>query len=138
MTDAEIEAFGRKILTQQPFSVLLGTEVLSMSHGKAELRVPLEERLTQHLGMAHGGAVASLADMALAFAGGPLMGDGAVTQEFKINYVRPGKGEALIGRGEVVAAGKSQAVVRADVFAVAGGEEKLCATAQGTITRSAR
>lgn len=132
----DITAMGREILARQPFSLGLGTELVHLEPGRAEMRIPITPALTQHLGFVHGGVIASLADMALAFAGGPMMGEGAVTAEFKINYVRPGMGEALIGRGEVVAAGKSQAVVRADVFALADGVEKLCATAQGTIAKT--
>lgn len=137
MTDDDIEALGRDIIARQPFAADIGVELVALSLGKSELRLGLEARHTQHLGMAHGGVVATLADMALAFAGGPLMGEGSVTQEFKINYLRPGKGEALVARAEVVGSGRSQAVVRADVFAVSDGAEKLCATAQGTIMRAA-
>ncbi|MGR3364720.1 MAG: PaaI family thioesterase [Maritimibacter harenae] len=138
MTDDEVEAMGRDILARQPFSQMLGAELVSLALGRSELRMALEERHTQHLGMAHGGVISSLADMALAFAGGPMMGDGAVTQEFKINFLRPGTGDALVARAEVVGSGRSQAVVRSDVFVIRDGEEKLCATAQGTIARGAR
>jgi uncharacterized protein (TIGR00369 family) len=56
-----------------------------------------------------------------------------VTSEFKINYLRPAVGERLLARAEAVHHGKSQAVCRCEVFAVQGGQEKLCAVAQGTI-----
>jgi len=138
VTDAEVEARGRDILSRQPFSKSLGVDIVSMGVGRTALRMPIHEGLTQHLGMVHGGVIATLADMALAFTGGPVMGDGAVTQEFKINYLRPGVGDALLARGEVVASGRNQAVVRADVFVIAEGTEKLCASAQGTIMRAAR
>jgi acyl-coenzyme A thioesterase PaaI-like protein len=58
-----------------------------------------------------------------------------VTSEFKINCVRPAVGERLLARADAVAVGKAQAVCRCDVFAVKGGEETLCAVAQGTIVR---
>ena len=78
-----------------------------------------------------------LADNALTYAGGTALGGGAITSEMKINYVRPGVGELLIARAEAVAVSRQQAVCRCDVFAVAGGVEKLCAVAQGTIVRMA-
>lgn len=134
----QVTDIGRALLARQAFSVELGVELVSLEMGgKAELRLDLKEHHMQHLGMAHGGVVATLADMGLAFAGGMVMGERAVTAEFKINYLRPGIGEALIARGEVVSAGRVQAVVRCDVFAVKDGEEKLCAAAQGTIMASA-
>ena len=75
-----------------------------------------------------------LADNALTYAGGSVVGDGAVlTLEMKINYIRPGLGEHLVARAEVISAGRRQAVVQARVFAVKDGEEKLIAAAQGTV-----
>jgi uncharacterized protein (TIGR00369 family) len=58
-----------------------------------------------------------------------------VTSEYKINYIRPATGDLLVARATVIYAGKTQAVVRCDVFAKSGDEERLCATAQGTIAK---
>ena len=77
--------------------------------------------------------MACLADNALAFAGGLRLQGRIVTAEMKINYVRPAMGEALLARGRVLGAGRKQAVARCEVFAVAGGVERLCAAAQGTV-----
>ncbi|GAB4355801.1 MAG: PaaI family thioesterase [Oricola sp.] len=126
---------GRKILAAQPFSVLMGTELTRLATGSAELQLPLRGDHRQQHGFAHGGVVAYLADNALTYAGGSVLGD-VVTLEMKINYVRPAVGDRLIARAEAVSAGKTQAVCRCDVFAVGDGEEKLCAAAQGTITRA--
>jgi acyl-coenzyme A thioesterase PaaI-like protein len=41
----------------------------------------------------------------------------------------------LIARAEAVSVGKNQIVCRCDVFVRVGGDEKLCAVAQGTIAR---
>jgi len=37
----------------------------------------------------------------------------------------------------VIASGKTRAVCRCDVFSIKDGEEKLCAVAQGTISKTA-
>ena len=95
----------------------------------------MRPELLQQEGFVHGGAVSYLADNALTYAGGTAMAVPVVTSEFKINYVRPAIGERLIARAEAVAVSKSQAVCRCEVFAVQGGQEKLCALAQGTIAR---
>lgn len=128
----EMMDLGRKILADQPFSVLLGTELTRFEKGHAELRLALRADHRQQHGFAHGGVVAYLADNALTYAGGSALGD-VVTLEMKINYVRPAVGEMLIARADVLSAGKTQAVCRCDVFTVMDGEEKLCAAAQGTI-----
>lgn len=128
-------AWGREVLADQPFSVLLGAELAAMSPGRAELRLPLRQALRQQHGFAHGGVVSYLADNALTYAGGAAMAAPVVTSEFKINYVRPAIGGLLVARAECVSHGRQQAVVRCDVFVVKDGEEKLCAVAQGTIAR---
>ncbi|MBP6636224.1 MAG: PaaI family thioesterase [Sulfuritalea sp.] len=130
----DLLALGRRVLATQPFSTLLGAELVAFDPGRAELRLPIRDELKQQHGFVHGGAVSYLADNALTYAGGSVMpGQGVVTSEFKINYLRPAQGVALVARASVVHAGKSQIVCRCDVFAITGTEEKLCATAQGTI-----
>jgi uncharacterized protein (TIGR00369 family) len=91
--------------------------------------------LLQQHGFVHGGVLSYLADNALTFAGGSVLGD-AVTAEFKINYLRPAKdADQLLAVATVVGSGKTQAVCRCDVFAVQAGERRLCAAAQGTIRK---
>ena len=53
--------------------------------------------------------------------------------EFKINLLRPGKGESFVARAEVIRPGKTVTAVRADVFAVNADNELLIATMQGTL-----
>lgn len=76
-------------------------------------------------------------DNALTFAGGTVLGPNVLTQEFKVSYVRPAKGERLVARATVIYSSKRQAVCRCDVFAVDGADEALCATSLGTILASA-
>ena len=125
-------------LAAQPFSVLLGAELRSFTSGGAELMVPITGSLLQQHGFVHGGVLSYLADNAITLAAASVMGAAVVTSELKINYVRPGLGEALLARATVAYAGKSQAVGRCDVFALTGEREVLCAVAQGTVARLAR
>ena len=127
--------FGKQALAAQPFSVLVGTELLSFAPGRAALKVAICERLQQQYGFVHGGVIAYLADNALTFAGGSVLGPAVVMSEFKINYLRPGLGEALIARAAVVYSGRTQAVCRCEIFVLRGEEELLCAAAQGTIKK---
>ena len=126
-------AFAQSVLDAQPFSVLVGARVEQMAPDGVVVRVPFRRDLTQHHGFAHGGLQAALADIALTFMGAAALGPRVLTSEFKINFLRPGVGEALVARGSIISAGKRQAVTRCDIFAVQAGEEKLVATALGTI-----
>jgi uncharacterized protein (TIGR00369 family) len=130
----DLTALARQVLSAQPFSVLVKTELGAIAPGRVELIVPIRPELLQQHGFAHGGVVSYAADNAITFAGGSMLGD-SVTTEFKINYLRPAIGERLVARAEVVHAGKRQAVCRCDVFAGRGDDLKLCATAQGTVTK---
>ena len=128
-------AMGREVLSQQPFSVLLGAELIALEPGRCELGLVITAQLKQQMGFAHGGVVSYLADNALTYAGGTAMRVPVVTSEYKINYVRPAIGERLIARARAVHVSQSQTVCQCEVFAVTAGQEKLCAIAQGTIAK---
>jgi uncharacterized protein (TIGR00369 family) len=98
--------------------------------GGAELRLEIRPELLQQHGHVHGEALSYLADNALTFAGGSVLGPNVLTSGFTISYARPARSERLVARATVVSAGRRQAVCRCDVFAVAGGEETLCAVTQ--------
>ncbi|PIC98885.1 PaaI family thioesterase [Sporosarcina sp. P29] len=133
MTQNEIFHIGEQALEAQSFSKLLGTNLLEFTTGEVVLEVPITEHVLQQHGFVHGGVISYAADNALTFVGGSVLGPNVLTAEYKINYVRPAIGEKIIARATVISAGKRQAVCRCDVFAVKDGEEKICATAQGTI-----
>ena len=132
---------GQRILVSQPFSVLLGAELLAVGEGRAEFRLPVRTELKQHDGFVHGGAIAAPADNALTFAGASALADPApvpvVTAGFTIDFLRPATGAFLTARAAVVHCGRTQAVCRCDVFSSEQGADRLCAAAQGTIARFA-
>lgn len=128
----------RSVLASQPFSALLGTRLDSIEAGSVQLSLPIKAEVLQQHGFVHGGAIAYLADNALTFAGGSVLGD-SLTAEFKINYVRPAIGPGtLIAEASSVADGKTQAVCRCDIYVARESERKLCAVAQGTIRKVER
>ncbi len=131
----ELLHFAKQSLDSQPFSRFLGAEIEHIDGTDVAIRLPLREELKQQHGFAHGGVLSYLADNALTFAGGMALGPAVLTAEFKINYVRPAVGTALVARAGVIYAGRSQAVCRCDVFARDAESEKLVATAQGTISK---
>ena len=128
-------ALGKQVLASQPFSALVGAELTGFSPGHAELTLAITPQLKQQHGFVHGGVISYAADNALTFAGGSVLGPAVVTSEYKINYLRPAMGTALIARATVVYSSKTQAVCRCDVFTVSEGKENLCAVSQGTIAR---
>lgn len=142
---ADLLHFGRQVLAAQPFSALLGTQLDRFDREGATLSLPMAPHLLQQNGFVHGGVLAYLADNALTYAGGAVLGEAdgnlktaVLTAEFKINYLRPAKdADRLLALATVVDHGKSQAVCRCDVYTEQNGQRRLCAAAQGTIRKAA-
>lgn len=131
----KLYSLGQRILSKQPLSVLLGTELDVFEPGTAILTLRVKDEIKQQHGFVHGGVVSYLADNALTFAGGSILGD-AVTSEYKINYLRPALGETLIARAHVVSSGANQAVCQCTVNACSDDKEQIVAVAQGTILKA--
>jgi len=126
-----------RVLTEQPFSLLVGAKVGQAERGRAELTVENRHELTQNNGYIHGGVIGYLADNASGCAASTMLPQGAVslvTSEYKLNLLRPATGIRAIARGEVVKAGRRQCVVEARVSCVdSGGTEKLVAICLATL-----
>ncbi|MFE8070062.1 PaaI family thioesterase [Marinobacteraceae bacterium S3BR75-40.1] len=126
-------AMGRRILDAQPFSRWLGAELSAFEPGQATLTLDVTEQLFQQHGYVHGGVLSYLADNALTFAGGSHFGD-AVTVEFKVNYVKPARGERLRAEARTAASGSRIATCQCDIWVESEGQAPfVCAVAQGTI-----
>jgi uncharacterized protein (TIGR00369 family) len=128
----DLLAMATTALEQQPFSQLLGTELVSIASGTAELALAIHAGLKQQHGFLHGGVISYLADNALTFAGGSILGN-SVTLEMKINYLRPAVGDRLIASAKVMSSSKRLAVCECRVSAFTGSESALVAFATGTI-----
>ncbi len=129
----DLFSMGHQALASQPFSTLLGTHLDAFASGHVELRLAIRPELLQQHGYVHGGVLSYLADNALTFAGGSVLGPNVLTSSYTMSYVRPAQGEYLVARANVVAAGRRQATCRCDIFVTTGAEEVLCALAQGSI-----
>lgn len=76
-----------------------------------------------------------IADSAGGYAAYTLMpADASVlTVEYKMNILAPGDGELLVAQGEVLKAGKTLVISRAEVYVVKDGREVHCASMQQTL-----
>lgn len=133
---ADLLSYGRQVLALQPFNGVVGATLEVFEPGMAELALPLAPHLLQQDGFVHGGVLSYLADNALTYAGGSVLGK-VLTSEFKINYLRPARdADRLVAVATVVGSGRTQAVCRCDVFLERADGRKLCAAAQGTIRKA--
>jgi acyl-CoA thioesterase len=117
-----------------PFAKLLGIEVDSLEPGHAVLSMKMRDDLMRNGRIAHGGAVATLIDSAMAFAILPTLAENerSITVDLTIHYLRPVSEGVARASARVVRAGKRVITVSAELF---DGNEKLAATALSTYLR---
>jgi len=113
--------FARRIgesFARQQAMALIGASLASVAPGVVEIALPYRDELTQQKGYVHGGIIGMIADSAAGYAAYSLMPADCtlVTTEYKINLLAAAT-SALIARGEVVKAGRTLTVARAEVYA---------------------
>ena len=76
-----------------------------------------------------------MADHTAGAAAGTLIGSGDIvlTAEFKINMLRPARGEALLCRARVINPGRKLMVVESEVYCLADSTETLVSKLLGTM-----
>lgn len=115
---------------------LIGAKLSLVEPGVVEITLPYRADLAQQHGYLHAGVVTTIADSASGYAAYSLMpaGSEVLSVEFKVNMLRPAKGLEFVARAEVIKAGRTLTVVRADVFGSAeDAARELVATMQGTM-----
>ena len=120
---------------QQTVMALIGAGLTHVEPGLVEITLPYRADLAQQHGYMHAGIVTTIADSASGYAAYSLMPPNSevLSVEFKVNLLRPAKGEMFSAVAEVVKSGKTLTVVRADVFATGEGRRDLVATMLGTM-----
>ncbi|WP_299700028.1 PaaI family thioesterase [uncultured Pontibacter sp.] len=114
-------------LERQEFMKLMGFEVTKIEVGRVEGELVLEQRHKQHKGFAHGGVIATLADIVAGFAAVSLVPKDhhVVTAEIKVSYFHPGVGDKLLAKGIVLKQGRKINFCEAEVYVVKGDQEPL-------------
>lgn len=92
---------------------------MDLGDGYAQLAFEIRPHHTQHLGVVHGGAIATLADHCGWYAVISQLERGftSVTIELKINYLKPAKGEILTAEAKVVNRTRRTALTTIEIFA---------------------
>ena len=114
-----------------PFWSLLGMEIIGIKKGWAKIRLPFTKKLTNGIGVAHGGTIFSPADSAVGMA---LIGlterdESISTLEMKINYLKPLSGGEIIAEAKIVHRGTMTAIGDVEVR---DGDDNLIAKGLAT------
>jgi uncharacterized protein (TIGR00369 family) len=104
-----------------PFASLCGVEALGFENGKTRLRLALKPEHGNNLGIAHGGVICTLLDIAMGTAARCTIGVPVMTLDMQTSFIGPGRG-VLIGEGRVLRAGRSILFCEAEVTAEDTGE----------------
>jgi acyl-CoA thioesterase len=121
----------RRYMSQDRLAATLGMELLDVAPGRAEVRMPLDERHLNGAGIVHGGAIFSLADVAFAAASNA-HGTLAVALDVTISFVKAATSGVLTARAEELSLGS-----RIGVYGIRVTDERgeLVALFQGTVYR---
>lgn len=105
-------------ITAGPVWQYLGIRLIRAENGESEVRLPVKKEFTQLHGSVHGGILATLLDAAMGTAINSVLVEKeyAVTAEMKINYLSPGEGNFLIGKGRVIKRGRSLSLCQGELF----------------------
>jgi uncharacterized protein (TIGR00369 family) len=128
----------KKSFAQQTIMALIGAELTRVEPGVIEITLPYRSDLAQHHGYVHAGIITTIADSACGYAAYTLMppNSDVLAVEFKVNLLRPAKGEVFRAQTEVIKSGRTLTVMRADVHTLnESGQGELIAIMQSTMMR---
>ena len=121
LTDAELSRL-REAINRVPYAQLLGIEFEDARRGTATLSMSARTELERFGGIMHGGALASLADSASAFAVLTTLGgsEQTVTVDLTLHYLRPATEGKLTAHARVLRAGRRVATVSVEILNESG------------------
>ena len=127
----DLETRIREKLKGQRFMHLIGADLTRIAPGRVEAELALGQQHQQQRGFAHGGLVATMADLVAGFAAITLVpeGVGVVTSDLKVSYLNPGVGQRIRAIGWVLKAGRRLHFCEAEVWC----DEVLIAKASATM-----
>ncbi len=128
---SDLETRIRRKLERQHFMHLIGADLTRIEPGRIEAELTLGQQHQQQRGFAHGGLVATMADLAAGFAAVTLVPDevGVVTSDLKVSYLNPGIGTRMKAIGWVLKAGRRLHFCEAEVWC----DDVLVAKASATM-----
>jgi len=106
-----------------------------VEYGFFQSRVTILEHHRQQDGFIHAGVMATMADHTAGYATFTTVPEEfqILTIEFKINFLRPAHGEALVCRSKVIREGKQIIIAESEVFDIREGTETMSAKAMVTL-----
>ena len=120
----------RQILLAMPYVQRLGLSFQHIAPGQVDFVMPIRPEITFDGKAVQAGPIGALLDFSGGAAAFTLVPAGVMlaTIDFSVKLLAPAIGDRFVGRGQVISAGKSLIVARADAFALGELEEVQVAT----------
>jgi uncharacterized protein (TIGR00369 family) len=124
----------RQILLAMPYVQWLGLSFQHIAPGQVDFVMPIRPEITFDGKAVQAGPIGALLDFSGGAAAFTLVPAGVMlaTIDFSVKLLAPAIGDRFVGRGQVISAGKSLIVARADAFAL--GERGEVQVATGLVT----
>lgn len=108
----------QRLFTTAHFIQHIGLKLVEVGQGWCETEIEVGEHHQQQDGFIHAGVQATMADDTAGSAASTLLQpvQYVLTVEFKINLLRPAKGDKLCCKAQVLRAGNTLSVVESEVF----------------------
>lgn len=119
--DPRIQEFVEKVLINSPLGTRLGVRLQSLGPDHVEVLLPFDPDNVTVQEMVHGGAIATLIDIAGAIGSAsnvdPEQRRGGATSSMTVNYLAAANGVDLVATGRVIQRSSRQTVTEVDVRA---------------------
>jgi acyl-CoA thioesterase len=119
----------KRFFSRDEFARYVGVEIVDAGEGAAVVRLEVDERHRNSLGMAHGGVLFTLSDMAFAVAAHS-RGHTAVAVNTTITFMKAAYGDVLLARAHEVSRNRRLATY---VVEVTDGSAEVLSLFQGTV-----
>lgn len=125
----------RRLIVEAPFIDDIGIEFTQFGGGRAESRLAIEPRHLQQNGFVHAGVLGTMADHTAGGAAFTLVDPGmaVLTVEYKLNLLRPARGDHLRCAAAVLKPGRTITVAESEIYARSETEERMVAKATVTL-----
>lgn len=120
VTAQHLEEVRELFLNKIPFNRVLGIEIVELSAGNVLFSVPFRPELIGDpiRGALHGGVISAVADTCGGCVVWSAIGDNdrVSTIDLRVDYLRPGRAEELLCRGELIRLGNRVGVTQISLF----------------------
>jgi uncharacterized protein (TIGR00369 family) len=132
----ETQSEVQRVFSAAPFIADLGLKLEHAADGECRTSLRILEKHLQQDGFVHAGVQATIADHTAGAAAATLLRPGQIvlSAEFKINLLRPARGDLLTCSAKVLKSGSVLTVVESEVFCTSGDRSLLVAKATVTLS----